>query len=159
MSSIKIVGDSSEFNVSHDAAKLSQVLLNVGDGEEFTLLYGEDVMCYIVSFLEHHVIEPMNKIQLPVMYSIPMDTLISEWYVNYLRQIPLSKIKMLFDVALLFDINPLIDLLAIHIGRLYVMLNHDEVQEYLQVDLQFPQEDVDHVRTFLTHHEIFICRI
>ncbi len=156
--SIKIVGDSSEFYVSRDAAKLSQVLLNVGNDEEFTLLYGEDVICYIMSFLDHYLVEPMNKIQLPVMYSVPMNTLISEWYVEYLRQIPLSKIKMLFDVALLFDINPLIDLLAIHIGRLYVMLNHDEVQEYFQVDLQFPQEDVDHVRTFLRHHENFICR-
>lgn len=156
---VKIEGETKEFYVPRSHSKLSPILSNIENDEIFSLLYGEDVFDYVIHFLEYFTIQPFEKFNLPIMYSIPLNTLIPEWYIeNFLKTIHVSKIKLLFDISLLLDIEPLIDLLALHISRLYILLDSDEIQKYFQTTLQFPQEDLDHVRSYLQHHIDLVIR-
>ena len=139
-----------------NVAQLSPILKSLEGDEQFPLLYGEDVFHWVKAFLEQYIVEPMSSIPLPVKYSTPLDTLVSTWYVEFLKDVPVSKVKMLFDVACLLDIEPLVDLLAIHIGRLYALLSKEDVRLHFGIEFNFEEQDVKIARGALTHHEQFV---
>jgi hypothetical protein len=158
MNHVRIVCESGDVVIiPRPVAQLSPVLKNIEGDEEFQLLYGDDVIHWVVSFLEHYLIEPLElSSHLPVKYSTPVDKIVPTWYVEFLKDIPVSKVKILFDVASLFDVEPLVDLIAIHIGRLYALLSQEDVKNHLGVEFNFEEEDLKIARNVLRHHVQFV---
>jgi hypothetical protein len=155
---VQIVCESGDIiNVPRSAAQLSPILKGLEGDEQFPLLYGDDVIHWVKSFLEHYLIEPLELTNhLPVKYSTPMNTIVSTWYVEFLKDVPVSKVKMLFDIAVLLDVEPLVDLIAIHIGRLYALLPQEDVKAYLGVEFNFEEEDLKIARDTLQHHMQYV---